>query len=56
MVETIRGDVANLEELNDQFALMQTLHEANGTLVDVRELAQTVGTSSGCGWRLDRIQ
>lgn len=47
LVETIKSDVAQLEALNNHLALMQSLHEANGTPVDVREIAQTIGHSMG---------
>ncbi|MEO5960050.1 MAG: hypothetical protein ABIZ49_00890 [Opitutaceae bacterium] len=45
MLETVRGDVAKLEALNDHFSLMQALHEAEATPVDVRDLAQTIGNA-----------
>jgi len=47
MLETIKGDVAKLEALNDHFSLMQGLHEAETLPVDIRELAQTMGHSLG---------
>jgi hypothetical protein len=47
LIETVKNDVAQLELLNDNLALMQGLHEAELSSVDVRELAQTVGHSLG---------
>jgi hypothetical protein len=47
MIETIKGDVAQLEALNQNLALMQSLHEADPVAVDIRELAQTIGHSLG---------
>ena len=47
LLETVKTDVAKLEELNDLLSLMQTLHEAEAAPVDVRELAQGVGHSLG---------
>lgn len=46
-VETIKGDVAQLEALNNHLALMQSLHEAEPMPVDVREIAQNIGHSLG---------
>jgi hypothetical protein len=47
LLETVRTDISKLEVLNDQFALMQTLHEAESMPFDVRELAQKLGHSLG---------
>lgn len=47
MLETIKGDVAQLEGLNNNLALMQALHEIDPAPVDVREIAQTIGHSLG---------
>jgi hypothetical protein len=47
LVETVKGDVVNLEALNDNLALMQSLHEAEAISVDVRDIAQTIGHSLG---------
>src|SRR5690606_23580037 len=47
LIETVKGDVANLEGLNRNMSLMQILHEVEEELVDVRELAQTIGDSAG---------
>ncbi len=43
LLETARGDVARLENLNRQLGLMQMLHEVGATAVDVRDLAKSVG-------------
>jgi hypothetical protein len=43
LLETVRTDIGKLEALNDHFALMQALHEADSAPVDVRELAQGIG-------------
>ncbi len=47
LLETMKGDVAQLEALNDNLALMQSLHESEAVSVDVRDLAQTIGHSLG---------
>jgi hypothetical protein len=47
LLEAARGDVAKLEALNGNIGLMQALHEAKPTAVDMRELAQTVSASLG---------
>ena len=47
LVETMKGDVQQLEALNDNLALMQELHEADPALVDLRDLAQHIGHSLG---------
>ena len=47
LLETARADVGKLEALNRQLGLMQTLHEAESSPVDVRELAQNVGIALG---------
>lgn len=47
LIETMKGDVAQLEALNNNLALMQSLHEADPAPVDVRDLAQFIGQSMG---------
>jgi len=47
IIETVKSDVVKLEALNNHLALMQTLHEAVGEPVDLRELAQSIGNSLG---------
>lgn len=47
LIETVKSDVRNLETLNEQLSLMQTLHESQAAPVDVRELAQSIGSSLG---------
>jgi signal transduction histidine kinase len=47
LIETIKNDVAQLEALNDNLALMQSLHEVDAAPVDLRELAQQVGSALG---------
>lgn len=47
LLEAARGDVAKLEALNGNIGLMQALHEAEPTAVDMRELAQAVSASLG---------
>jgi signal transduction histidine kinase len=47
LVETIKADVAQLEALHANIALMQCLHEQEPHAVDVRDLAQHVGHSLG---------
>ena len=47
LLETVKGDVAKLEMLNDHLAIMQTLHEAEATQVEVRDLVQQIGNALG---------
>lgn len=47
LIETMKNDVAQLETLNNNFALMQSLHEADPAPVDVRDVAQHIGHSLG---------
>jgi hypothetical protein len=47
LMETIKSDVAQLEALNNNLALMQGLHEADAAPADVREIAQQIGQSLG---------
>ena len=47
LIETMKGDVAQLEGLNNNLALMQALHEVDPAPVDIREIAQTIGHSLG---------
>ncbi len=47
LIETMKNDVAQLEALNNNFALMQSLHEADPAPVDVRDMAQHIGHSLG---------
>lgn len=47
LVETMRNDVAQLEALNRNLDLMQSLHEADANPIDIRDLAQSIGQSLG---------
>jgi hypothetical protein len=47
LLETMKGDVAQLEALNNNLALMQNLHEVDPAPVDVRDVAQTIGNALG---------
>jgi hypothetical protein len=47
LMQTVKGDVAQLEALNTNLALMQSLHESEPARVDLREVAQAVGESLG---------
>jgi len=47
LIQTVKGDVANLEGLNRNLSLMHMLHEGGTEPVDVREVAQTIGHSVG---------
>ena len=47
LLETVKSDVAKLETLNEQFGLMQSVHEVEAGPHDVRELAQSVGHALG---------
>lgn len=51
LIETVKADVGKLHALNDDLALMQTLHETEPAQVDVREVAQSIG--SGLGVRVE---
>ncbi len=44
LLGAVRGDVARLQTLNDELAIMQTLHDSELANVDVREVAQAVGS------------
>ena len=43
LIDTIKRDIAQLEALNTNLALMQRLHEVDAEAVDIREVAQGVG-------------
>jgi hypothetical protein len=45
LVETMKADVAQLEVLNDNLALMQNLDVSEQSIIDIREVAQSVGKS-----------
>lgn len=47
LIETVKGDVANLEGLNRSLSVMQILHEAPVEPLDVRDIAQSIGHSFG---------
>jgi hypothetical protein len=47
LLETVKGDVAQLEALNHNLSLMHALHESDTAPFDVRELAQKIGHSMG---------
>ncbi|HVU34930.1 MAG TPA: hypothetical protein VHE61_15965 [Opitutaceae bacterium] len=47
LLDTVKGDIARLQALNDHFSLMQALHEAEASPVDVREVAQSIGHGLG---------
>jgi hypothetical protein len=47
LMQTVKGDVAQLEALNTNLALMESLHVAQPDDVDVREVAQKVGHALG---------
>ena len=47
LLETVKKDVAKLETLNRHLGLMQTLHEVEADAIDMRELAQNVGSFLG---------
>ncbi len=47
LIETMKNDVSQLESLNNNLAMMQTLHEVDPAPVDVRDLAQHIGHSLG---------
>lgn len=46
-IDTIKRDIAYLEGLNDNLSLMHRLHEAEPSPLDVRDIAQAVGRSTG---------
>jgi hypothetical protein len=47
LMQTVKGDVQQLELLNTNLALMQSIHDAQPDRLDVREIAQTVCESLG---------
>ncbi len=47
LIKTIKNDVAQLEILNDHFALMHGIHDADSAPVDIREIAGEIGASMG---------
>ncbi|MES2694544.1 MAG: hypothetical protein V4773_13795 [Verrucomicrobiota bacterium] len=47
LIETAKSDIAQLEALNNNLALMQSLHEMDPAPIDVRDVAQTVGHALG---------
>jgi hypothetical protein len=47
LMKTVKGDVAQLEALNTNLALMESLHAAEPDNIDIREVAQSVGQSLG---------
>ncbi|MEX2044609.1 MAG: hypothetical protein WD941_04595 [Opitutus sp.] len=47
LMETMKGNVAQLEALNENLALMEGLHEAEPAPFDIRDLAQAIGHSLG---------
>jgi len=47
LLDTVKADIAQLELLNGNLALMQGLHEAEAAAFDVRELVQEIGRSLG---------
>lgn len=47
LLETVRDDIAKLEELNRRLGVMQTLDEAEPAALDLRELVKRLGTALG---------
>lgn len=47
LIETMKRDVVQLEALNNNLALMQSFHEVEAANVDVRDVAQHVGSVLG---------
>jgi hypothetical protein len=47
LLDTIKGDVAKLELLNNHFGLMESLYEAEAETIDIRDLAQSAGYAFG---------
>lgn len=47
LIETVKNDVGQLQALNDNLALMQSLHEIEPAPVDMRDVAQHLGHSLG---------
>jgi hypothetical protein len=44
LIDTLKGDIAKLETLNQRLGLMQTLDEAEPAVVDLRHLVKNLGT------------
>jgi hypothetical protein len=55
MVDTLKRDVANLEALNANLALLNTLYEAAPTPFDVREMVESLGNSLGLRTELGQV-
>jgi hypothetical protein len=47
IIETVKADVQKLESLNNQFSLMESLYDSEACVLDVRDLAQTIGHALG---------
>lgn len=47
LIETVKTNVGHLEALNNNLALMQTLHEAVPSEIDVRDIAHSIGSDLG---------
>lgn len=47
LLETIKSDVAHLEALNGNLAVMQRLHESEASIIDIRDLVQNSGRIVG---------
>lgn len=47
LIEAMKANVAQLEALNDHLTIMQELHEAEPSMIDLRDLAQRVGMALG---------
>lgn len=47
LLETVRDDIAKLEELNRRLGVMQTLDEAEPAALDLRELVKRLGPALG---------
>lgn len=46
-IETMKSDVAALEGLNANLEVMQSFHESEPAMVDIRDLAQSIGYALG---------
>jgi len=43
LIEAIREDIAKIEAINKNFGLMQILHEASSSIIDMRDLVRSIG-------------
>lgn len=55
MIDTIKRDVANLEKLNANLALLNSLYEAGPVPFDIREMVESLGQALGLRTELGQV-